>query len=427
MEAKQLKVSKYPWVVCVLLVLFMFAGIGLSNTTYGTHLPYLIEKYGMSNTQSSLQASFRSFASLATLAILVPSFKKLKIKHVAVTAVAAGVIGWGVLAYAPDYKWLYAGNIFLGICFAAAGMTTVTAFIRNWFVAHRGLIAGIITAGTGLCGTIVPPMQRALIDAMGVSGCFLVEGAVALVTLVLIILFIKDTPEEMGIYPLGGEKAPRIAEGEDNFVENSKYAAKPISHVLICIFLVCLGAFNYNAWGHLSMLYTNAGWDSAQVATLLAFAGFVLIVTKTLYGLLSDKLPVNKTAWLFYGTCLAAMLMWWKLAGVKSMPLQFVIFTVYGIGGVLCTTGISVYAMDLSNSSNCKTIAAIYLLTYNLGSMATAPIIGKIADLSGGDYGPAYLFMGACCVVGYICTMIAYKLAEENAKKKAAAEPAEEK
>lgn len=37
---------------------------------------------------------------------------------------------------------------------------------------------------------------------------------------------------------------------------------------------------------------------------------------------------------------------------------------VYGIGGVLCATGISVYAMALSNASICKIIAAIYLLTY---------------------------------------------------------------
>ena len=47
----------------------------------------------------------------------------------------------------------------------------------------------------------------------------------------------------------------------------------------------------------------------------------------------------------------------------------------------------------------------------------TEPIVGKIADLAGGDYGPAYLFMGVCCVIGYICTMIAYKLVEDNSKK----------
>ena len=79
MANNQLKVSKYPWVVCAVLFLFMFAGIGLANTAYGTHLPYLIKEYGMTNTESSLQASFRSFASLGTLIVLVQTFKKLKI------------------------------------------------------------------------------------------------------------------------------------------------------------------------------------------------------------------------------------------------------------------------------------------------------------------------------------------------------------
>lgn len=419
MANNQLKVSKYPWVVCAVLFLFMFAGIGLANTAYGTHLPYLIEEYGMTNTESSLQASFRSFASLGTLLVLVPTFKKLRIKTVAIGAFIVGIIGWLVLAFAPTFKWLYVGNIFLGICFAASGMTTVTAFIRNWFVARRGLVAGIITAGTGLCATVLPPIQRAVIEGMGVRACFLVEAAMVAVTLVLVIIFLKDSPQEMGIYPLGGEKAD-AEEGEGEFVQNSKYSANTLCHVLICVFLICLGAFNYNAWGHLSVLYTNAGWSSADVATLLSFAGFVLIVTKIGYGLVVDKFPVNKTAWIFFGCCFAAMLMWWKLAGVMSMPLQFATFIVYGIGGVLCTTGISVFAMDMSTADNCKTIAALYLLVYNLGSMATAPIIGWIADLNNGNYAPSYLFMAGCAVVGYICTTTAYKIAERNAKAKAA-------
>lgn len=82
----------------------------------------------------------------------------MKIKRVAIAAFASGIICWIILAYAPTYKLLYASNISLGVCFAAAGMTTVIAFIRNWSIAHRDLITGIITAGTGLCCTIAPPL-----------------------------------------------------------------------------------------------------------------------------------------------------------------------------------------------------------------------------------------------------------------------------
>ncbi len=417
MENRQLKVSKYPWLVCGLLLLIMFAGVGLGNTTYGTHLPYIINEYGITNAQSSLQASFRSFASIGTLLILVPTFKRLKIKLVAILAFVSAIAGWVICAFASSITMIYIGNIFLGICFAAAGMTTITALVRNWFIAHRGLIVGIITAGTGLCGTVIPPIQKMLIDSMGLRGCFLVEAAVTAVVLVLIVIILKDTPQEMGIYPLGGEKASGGEGDEAVFVENSNYSATKLSHLLICIFLICLGGFNFNAWGHLSVLYTNAGWNPTQVATLLSFAGFVLIVTKIGFGFISDKFSATKTAWIFFGCCLIAMLMWWQLAGVMNMSLQFAIFVIYGIGGVLCTTGISVYAMDLSTTENCKTISALYLLIYNLGGMLTAPVIGWIADLSDGSYGPSYLFLGVLCVIGYFCTMAAYKTAADNKKK----------
>lgn len=111
-----------------------------------------------------------------------------------------------------------------------------------------------------------------------------------------------------------------------------------------------------------------------------------------------------------------SMLMCWKLAGVKSYPLQILNFAIYGIGGVLGTTGISTYAIDMSNRNTYKTINSIYVPAYSIGGMIVSPFMGKIADATGG-YGPGYAVLAVLCVVGYICTMVAYKIAEDNQKR----------
>lgn len=45
-----------------------------------------------------------------------------------------------------------------------------------------------------------------------------------------------------------------------------------------------------------------------------------------------------------------------------------------------------------------------------------SPFIGRIADATGG-YGPGYAILAVLCVVGYVCTMVAYKIAENNQKR----------
>lgn len=79
--------------------------------------------------------------------------------------------------------------------------------------------------------------------------------------------------------------------------------------------------------------------------------------------------------------------------------------------------------MDMSTAENCKTIAATYLLVYNVGGMIVSPFMGIIADMAGGNYGPSYLMLAVLTVIGYICTATAYKIAAENRKALDASKP----
>ena len=296
-------------------------------------------------------------------------------------------------------------------------MTTLGTVARNWFYKHRALSLGILTAATGVAGTINPQVIRYLIETGGINLNFTVTGVFFVVCAVLIFLVVRDQPSEKGMYPLGGEEA--VVESDDGsvqFAEKSKYAPTLVCHILMFVFIMCLGGFNYAAWSHFAVLYNAAGWSSADVANLMSIASFILIITKMGFGVVSDKFSAQKTAWIFFGCCFISMLMCWKLAGVKSYPLQILNFAIYGIGGVLGTTGISTYAIDMSNRNTYKTINSIYVPAYSIGGMIVSPFMGKIADATGG-YGPGYAVLAVLCVVGYICTMVAYKIAEDNQKR----------
>lgn len=69
----------------------------------------------------------------------------------------------------------------------------------------------------------------------------------------------------------------------------------------------------------------------------------------------------------------------------------------------------------MSNRNTYKTVNAIYVPAYSLGGMFVSPFMGRIADATGG-YQLGYAILAVLCVLGYICTMIAYKIARNNQK-----------
>lgn len=416
--------KKYPWLVCFLLALSSYAAIGTVSTSFSNNLPYLIEQLGLTNTQSSMLLSIKTASQLITMLALIPILRKVPAKTMIILGLLMTAVGCVMFSFATNYTMCCVSVFLVGVSYGWSGMTTLGTIARNWFYKHRALSIGVLTAATGVAGTINPQIIRYLIETGGIDLNFNVTAAFFVVAAVLIWIFVKDTPAEKGMLPLGGETAITETEEGIQFAEKSKYAPTLACHILMLVFITCLGGFNYAAWSHFAVLYSAAGWSAAEVANLMSIASFFLIITKMGFGVISDKFSAEKTAWIFFGCCFISMLMCWKFAGVKSYPLQTLNFLIYGIGGVLGTTGISTYAIDMSNRNTYKTVNAIYVPAYSLGGMIVSPFMGKIADATGG-YGLGYLVLAVLCVVGYICTMIAYKIAKDNRKRLDAAEAAD--
>lgn len=414
----KLKVNKtYPWVICFALALSSYLSIGTVSTSFSNNLPYLIEQLGLTNAQSSMLLSIKTAAQVITMFLCIPLLRRISARILISVGLIITAIGCFVFAVAGSYSTCVIAAFLLGVSYGWSGMTTLATVARNWFFKHRALSIGILTAATGVAGTINPQIILYLINTGGIKLNFNVTGIVFIVIAVLIFILVRDQPSEKGMFPLGGETA--AAETDDGgveFAEESKYAPTMVCHILMFLFIICLGGFNYAAWSHFALLYSAAGWEAADVANLMSIASFILIITKMGFGVISDKFSAQKTAWIFFGCCFISMLMCWKLAGVHSYALQTLNFVIYGIGGVLGTTGISTYAIDMSNRETYKTVNSIYVPAYSLGGMIISPFMGKIADATGG-YGPGYGILAIMCILGYVFTMIAYKIAADNRKK----------
>ena len=333
-----LKVSKSrPWLICVLCCLIFLFSNGAVSSSFSTTLMYIRDEFALSEAQASMVTSMRSLTASFCLAILLFGYNKLSVKAVIIVALGAAVAGFLVFAYAASYTMLLVGSLLLGICYGFAGVGVITPIVRSWFVKHRALALGLVTASTGFANVIFPQIIRLLVNGASLRVNFIVTAIMFAVIAVVAIIFLKDDPIKAGYYPLGGETLTETASdggAKKEYVESSEYAPDWRCHALMFVFIFCVSGFNYSAWSNFTLLFTGAGWARDTVTYFMSICGFLLMVTKSGYGAISDKFSVRKSGWVFFLACFIAMVMCGLFSGVQNLAVMGVIFVIYCIGGI---------------------------------------------------------------------------------------------
>jgi len=84
-----------------------------------------------------------------------------------------------------------------------------TLLVAQWFVVMRGRAFALMSLGFSASNAVFPPVSRALIDSIGWRDTYVVLGiAVWILVIPATLLFVRNTPEEVGLHPDGASAPP---------------------------------------------------------------------------------------------------------------------------------------------------------------------------------------------------------------------------
>lgn len=242
----------------------------------------------------------------------------------------------------------------------------------------------------------MPPLITALIEQRSLSFAFYTEAAITALASLLILLLIRDRPEELGLLPYtAGEETktmPRAANPE-----------RPIKCMQWCAMLlavVMLAGPAGPGFSHLTVHFVSRGIPSASVAWLMTYLGIVLIFGKIFCGFLTDWLGGYRSNFIIGGALLGGMLLC-SLSRSASLILPAAAMTLLGAGLPMSSVSLVAWAQDLCGDAGYETAASRFTLAYATGSFLFSAIPGILADRTG-SYAPAYwLFFttAAICIV----------------------------
>ena len=389
------------WAVCVGCALSLFICCGLLVNAYNVAQPYILEKNGFTNTQTSTITTIRAVVNVGCI-FLVPLFYRKTGYRLGLTiATALSATASILFAFAKSLPMYFFAAAVAGLGYGFGCTIPVSIVLSRWFHARRGLAMGICTGATGLATVIFSPVLSRLIENFGLKTCFLLEAGFCALVTVLVFLLIRDDPADCGLEPYGSEQETSRKKLTGTSVELAQ-----VWWVLIVFAAVLMGSYTTVGFSHITVLLTTAGFTPIQASTAISIFGLFLLAGKLIFGVIIDRYGCYRTNYALGGLLLISLALC-MTANLRSLVLVYAASAIYGLGCPVSSLGLSLWSSDFSSPETYPKALQKLQLGYAIGALLFGTMPGMIADRFG-SYVPSYGVQVLFCLVSFAIIQITY-------------------
>ena len=442
---KNKKFARYAIAFNILGIIFMFMYSGLQNDHYNIITAYS----AWTAEQIQIGRTVGEIACIALTFVYGTCFMKYGVRKTLIPCIMLCALGCiGIVTANGQVVTGGTGSFFLFslssfvlrcccMCFQMAGFQLAA----NWFVKYRGRVLGIVTLGSPLFSVIgVGGFSNFIASHWNGDYRFFYVGiSVVLVAIAICTrFFLRDTPEEVGLYPDGADHAPLSEAGEDEIHLTVKQV---LSEKRAWLLIVSYGAFQFIincCMSSMAVRYMSldpelialraAGLDGPPTVWLAATkwlsVGAILgIFMSYVFGWIDDKFGTIKASYALSISELIPVLMLMFMPMGGNVPMEIL----WGFGVACMTGGVPTmhpasityaYGRREYQSAN-RIIMAIQLIPSAFAAIMMASLIQR---------GHGVLAYGICVVViiiGLIATWMLRKVPDAMAADREFAQKAE--
>ena len=320
----------YGWWIVFVAAVGLSMGYGpIVTFTFGIFFKLLNQEFGWSRGDISQAFSI----SLFVMSLVFPFVGRLVDRFGARKVIIPSILLFGLglmsLSLLSANIWqLYAVYILLGLVGGGTAPVPYSNVLSHWFDKRRGLALGVAMVGLGLGAFVMPSLAQMLIVSQGWRQAYIVFGLMVMViTIPIVGLFFKETPEMVGLRPDGDVINPNQPNGSEQKIGLSAQEARQ-THT----FWILVGAFflmSASVHGcliHLVPLLTDRGISPQLAAGATSLFGAALLFGRVGAGYLLDHFFASSVALCFFcGTALGLLLLWSGVTGTAAFIAAFLV------------------------------------------------------------------------------------------------------
>jgi MFS family permease len=391
----------YAWVIAGVTFLTLLATAGVGSTRAVLIVP-LEQEFGW--TRATISAAVAINLLLFGLGgpFAASLMERFGVRRVMLSGLLLLAVGVGLTPLMREpWQLIALWGFVIGSATGGTAIVLGATVANRWFANRRGLVVGIFTAANATGQLIFLPLLASLIGAFGWRAAALTTLGVALVVTVLVAVFMRDQPVDVGQTAYGVSEAPgpEVAQAP---------ASSAIGGLLLGLrsgdfwllsmsFLICGLTTNGLIGTHLIPASMDHGMPEVAAASLVAAMGVFDLVGTTASGWLSDRVD-NRIllAWYYGLRGLSLMFLPYAFGGGTLSLAGFVVF--YGLDWVATVPPTVRLTADIFGRRNVGIIFGWIFAAHQLGAAMAAFGAGVLRTWLG-DYQVAFMTAGLLCLL----------------------------
>ncbi|MDQ1059719.1 putative MFS family arabinose efflux permease [Arthrobacter globiformis] len=424
------------WAVAAVAFLALVGAAGF-RAAPGVLMVPLQQEFGWSTTVLSSAVSINLVLFGLTAPFAAALMERFGIR--AVTAVALGLIGAGsALTVLVNQSWqiLLTWGLLIGLGTGSMALVFAATIANTWFTKSRGLVIGILTAGSAAGQLVFLPFIAMLAQDPGWRQASLLIAAGALAVVPLVLKFLKNSPADVGALPYGAEEPSGAGEGTtavapagaangtgggntDRGNAADEAAAEPRRNAavralqvfrrasrnrtfwaLAAGFAICGATTNGLIGTHFIPSAHDHGMPETTAAGLLAVVGIFDILGTIASGWLTDRFNPRILLAVYYQFRGIGLLVLPLLLGSSVQPSMIVFVVIYGLDWVATVPPTAAICRQVFGADGSVVFGWVFA-AHQLGAAAAALAAGAIRDATG-HYTYAWLGAAAMCTIAAV-------------------------
>jgi len=408
--------KNYHWVIAAVALIQVFVHTGIGANFASVFIAPVCESMEISRTDFSLAYSMKSLAALTVCFFSGSIFNRLGYRKSAFFGLCCAAGGYLLFAFTKNLGITYLACFIIGSSYGLCATNGVTRIISDWFIRYRGTVLGLVTAASGLGGSLFCFLQTTVIEKASWQIALALSAAILVVLAIAVILFTRNKPQDMGLVPLGdGEevtaKKRRIADVAFPGLPFKKLIRRPSFYLmLLCVFLTNWG--NYAALNVVIPHFKDLGFSTAKATALQSILLLMMAGTKFLSGLLSDHFGAKKITLL---CAFSGLLTYLIFPYATTFPAALLCMILFALALPLNTVMISLLGFTLFGYNGQKQYVGVFLSMIYVANMIVTPVANGIRDALG-SYQVSFFISAALMLVSVFLYLILFRLAEKEKK-----------
>lgn len=405
----------YSWfILSITFFSIIVAGIVMSSS--GVFIDPFENEFGWDRSVIALAFAISMFLYGISGPFMAALLNVIGLKKMMIVSMATLLTGI-ILTFIMNQSWqmIIIWGFIIGLG-SSLFLTVLSPYVANhWFEKRRGLAVGILTASTATGQLILLPVLAAIIENYSWRPALGLIMLLSFIMLIIILLFMKNTPKDVGVLPYGLEQ--EIQESNESQKENpiviafkGLFEAVKVKEfwLLAGSFFICGLSTSGLIGTHFVSYCMSFGVPLVTAASFLSFMGIFDLVGTTLSGWLSDRFDNRWLLFWYYGLRGASLVLL-PYALIEGSMTMLIIFTVfYGLDWIATvppTISISRQIFGINKSG----IVYGWITASHQAGAAVAAYGGGLIYKFFNTYTWAFFLAGAFCLLASLFVIIIKK------------------